>query len=116
MSDRKVAIQDDLDDEIDYMRSERSSRLGGPGSYVYRRGLKEMKEAEEEGRRTEAFDSTLSKVERLNGTGQYADALSRLLDGIRDYGENEDVLKYVFETVLSWCVFRGNLNSDSGGT
>ena len=102
LSDRKVAVQDDLDDEIDYMRSERSSCLGGPGSYVYRRGLKEMKEAEEEGRRTEAFDSTLSKVERLNRTGQYADALSRLLDGIRDYGENEDVLKYVFESILSW--------------
>jgi len=44
----------------------------------------------------------LGKVERLNGTGQYADALSMLVEGIREYGENEDVLSYVFETVLAW--------------
>jgi membrane associated rhomboid family serine protease len=102
LSGRKIAIQDDLDDEIDYMRSARSSGLGGPGSYVYRRGLKEMKEAEADARRTRAFDDMLGKVERLNRTHQYAEALSLLIEGIRDYGENEDVLSYVFETVLAW--------------
>ena len=104
LSDRKIAIQDDLDDEIDYMRSESSAVFGGPGSYVYRRGLREWKEAQEEDRRTEAFEDILGKVERLNGTSQYADALSLLLDGIRDYGESEHVLKYVFETVLTWRI------------
>jgi membrane associated rhomboid family serine protease len=102
LSGRKIAIQDDLDDEIDYMRSARSSAFGGPGSYIYRQGLKEMKEAEADAGRTKAFDDMLGKVERLNGTDQYADALSLLVEGIRDYGENEDVLSYVFETVLAW--------------
>jgi membrane associated rhomboid family serine protease len=102
LSDRKVAIQDDLDDEIDYMRSTRTAELGGPGSYVYRRGLKEMKEAEADARHTKAFDDMLGKVERLNGTNQYADALSLLVEGVRNYGESEDVLRYVFETVLTW--------------
>jgi len=102
LSGRKRIIQDDLDDEIDYMRSARSGKFGGPGSYVYRQGLKEMKDAEADARRGRAFDDMLGKVERLNGTGQYADALSMLVEGIREYGENEDVLSYVFETVLAW--------------
>ena len=102
LSGRKIAIQDDLDDEIDYMRSTRSAEFGGPGSYVNRRGLREMKEAEADARRSKTFDDMLGKVERLNGTSQYADALSLLLEGIRDYGENEDVLSYVFETILAW--------------
>lgn len=102
LSGRKLAIQDDLDDEIDYMRSARSSNFGGPGSYVNRQGLKEMREAEADAGRNRAFDDMLGKVERLNGTGQYADALSMLVEGIREYGENKDVLSYVFETVLAW--------------
>lgn len=102
LSGRKVAIQDDLDDEIDYMRSERVTSFGGPGSYVYRRGLKEMKDAEADACRRNAFDDMLGKVERLNRTHQYAKALSLLIAGIEEYGENEDVLEYVFEAVLTW--------------
>ena len=44
----------------------------------------------------------LGKVERLNGTHQYAEALSLLIAGIEEYGENGDVLEYVFEAVLTW--------------
>jgi tetratricopeptide (TPR) repeat protein len=102
LSGRKTAIQDDLDDEIDYMRSARSGEFGGPGSYIYRRGLNEMKEAEADARRTRAFDDMLGKVERLNGRGQYAEALSLLIEGVGEIGENADVLSYVFETVLGW--------------
>ena len=61
-----------------------------------------MKDAEADARRRRAFDDMLGKAERLNGRGQYADALSILVEGIREYGENEDVLSYVFETVLAW--------------
>jgi tetratricopeptide (TPR) repeat protein len=102
LSDRKDAIRDDLDDEIDYMRSERSPVLGGPGSYMYRRGLRELREAEAQDRHDRALEDVLRRAERLNDRSEYAEALSLLLEGIREYGENRDVLQYVFETVLTW--------------
>lgn len=104
LRDRKWLIREELEDEIDYMRAKRHDQFGVLSSHISKRAFREEQAAEVERQRAKTFDNVLTRVHKLNATAQCSDALTMLLEGIREHGESEDTLRYVFDTIQTWRI------------
>lgn len=98
--DRKWLIEDELDDEIDYMRARRSDFFAS--SHISKCAFRKDAAAEDARGQRRDFLDLLQRVERLNNVGRQEEALTEILEGLRAHGQSEEILAEVFEAVLTW--------------
>jgi hypothetical protein len=102
LAERKWLIEPELESEIEHMRHARDGFLGVFSSPVNLRAVRNIKHSERLRSHHRSFDETLLHAYKLNETYQCDAALEVLVHGIKAFGESEDVLKDVFNSVVGW--------------
>lgn len=108
LAERKADIQEELHDEIEWMRSRRNDQLGMLSSYTGGHG----RQAREEWKRAQArrHEETLQRIYELAELGRHHEASAMLVDGFDTDIESEHGIRDVHKSSRQWPLSPTTLN------